>query len=170
MKPSRLFVISLLLVTTSQASAQAYKCLGTSGKIEYRDRPCTSSQSVEKTFNQAIAPNDTDRMNAIDRNGRQAKENLQLAGAQEQVAGPAVQQRDQEEASRKPGANPGSPAAAPHPAVVSGGICSESYSWDSCRKLGIDSVVDCKRMDEDIVFRTNVLQSKGIQCKDSHRR
>lgn len=169
MKPSRPFFLVLALVITSQASAQAYKCLGTNGKTEYRDRPCTAAQTVERTFNQAIAPNDTDRNSAIDRNGRQVKESQRLAGEQEPALGPVAQQR-QDETTRKPEATPGTPVVAPYPAIVSGGICSESYSWDTCRKLGIDSVVDCKRMDEDIVFRTSVLQSKGIQCKDSHRR
>lgn len=170
MKPSRLFFIALVLVATSQASAQAYKCLGTNGKAEYRDRPCSSAQTVEKTFNQEIAPNDADRNSAIDRAERQAKENQRLAAEQEQVSVSAVQQREKENTNRKPETHPGAPAATPYPAVVSGGICSESFSWDTCRKLGIDSVVDCKRMDEDIVFRTSVLQSKGIQCKDSRRR
>ena len=170
MKTPRLFFVALVLVATSQASAQAYKCLGTNGKIEYRDSPCTTAQTVEKTFNQAIAPNDADRISATDRARRQGKENQRLAGEQELASASAIQPREQEEANRKPGANPGTPAAAPHPAIVSGGICAESYSWDTCRKLGIESVVDCKRMDEDIVFRTSVLQSKGIQCRDSHRR
>ncbi len=167
MKTPRLLFVALVLVATSQASAQAYKCLGTNGKIEYRDSPCTTAQTVEKTFNQTIAPNDADRISAADRARRQGKENQRLAEDQEHVS--ALQPRE-EEANRKPGANPGTPAAAPHPAIVSGGICAESYSWDTCRKLGIESVVDCKRMDEDVVFRTSVLQSKGIQCRDSHRR
>lgn len=50
-------------------------------------------------------------------------------------------------------------------AAASGAICTGPYSWDACRKLGVDSVVDCKRMDEDVVFRVGVLQSKGIQCR-----
>jgi len=168
MKTSHLFVVALVFVVTSQASAQAYKCLGTNGKIEYRDSPCTSAQTVEKTFKQGIAPNDTNRISATDRTVGQTKENKRDGG--EQGLAPAAQQREHEETNRKPVANQGTPIAAPSPAIVSGGICSESYSWDTCRKLGIESVVDCKRMDEDIVFRTGILQSKGIQCNSSHRR
>lgn len=164
MKIPRPFIVALLLVATSQASAQAYKCLGATGKIEYRDSPCTSTQTVEKTFNQVIAPSDADRISAIDRAGRQTKEE------RENTPGSAGQQLEHEETTRRPVANQSASASAPHPAVVSGGICTESFSWDTCRKLGVDSVVDCKRLDEDVVFRTSVLQSKGIQCKYSHRR
>lgn len=168
MKPLRLLFYSLVLVLSTQASAQAYKCLGTNGKTEYRDRPCGSTQTVEKTFNQEIAPNDADRVSAVERNQRDAKAQQQPAAEPAPVSGSAAAQAD--DGRRKPRVNPGTPAVALHPAVVSGGICSESLSWDSCRKLGIDSVVDCKRMDDDIVFRTSVLQSKGIQCKESRRR
>ena len=168
MKPLRLLFYSLVLVISSQASAQAYKCLATNGKTEYRDRPCSSAQTVEKTFTQEIAPNDADRISAVERSEREAKAQQRLAAEQAPVSVSAAQQAD--DGQRKPRVNPGTPAVALHPAVVSGGLCTESLSWDSCRKLGIDSVVDCKRMDDDIVFRTSVLQSKGIQCKESRRR
>ena len=170
MKMHHPFIVALLLVATTQASAQAYKCIGPNGKAEYRGSPCTSAQSLERTFNQTIAPNDADRISATDRAARQTKENQRLAGEQERTPGTATQQHVQVAKNREPAPHQGIPAAAPYPAVVSGGICSESYSWDTCRKLGIESVVDCKRMDEDIVFRTSILQSKGIECKNSHRR
>lgn len=148
----------LLFAVASHATAQAYKCLDQHGKIEYRGSPCAASQTVEKTFNQSLAPNETGRAS------RPANASPPASGDRESAPTASVTGGKPAESHSTP--QP-SPVSSPASATVSGGICTGPFSWDDCRKLGVDSVVDCKRMDEDVVFRTSVLQSKGIQCRYS---
>ena len=148
----------LWFAVAAHAAAQAYKCLDPHGKIEYRGSPCAASQTVEKTFNQTLVPNETERASRSAKAGlppSSERENTPAASATRPEAGGVLAERHN------------TPHPSPVSATVSGGICTGPYSWDACRKLGIDSVVDCKRMDEDIVFRTSVLQSKRIQCRYS---
>ena len=138
-----------------QANAAAYKCVGNNGKVEYRDVPCASSQKAEKTFEQDLG--------SVQPAAARAGEGTKLASNTAPTAEPNA---------------PASAAANPRPAAASpatadarsdyalGGLCSGNISWDNCRKLGIDSVVDCKRMDEDTVYRVSVLESKGVQCRN----
>ena len=158
MKTLRPIIALVFLAAASQATAQAYKCLDANGKIEYRGSPCAASQTVEKTFKQGLAPADSER------NNRPIKATPQSDSEHERAQ---IIRTTPQEDGKKPTENAPPPSAAPAGATVSGGICTGSFSWDACRKLGIDSVVDCKRMDEDFVYRTSVLQSKGIQCKYS---
>ncbi len=158
MKAIRPIITLLFLAAASQATAQAYKCLDANGKIEYRGSPCGTSQTVEKTFNQALAPSDAEHAN------RPPKVTPQASNEPERT--PVAQVTPQGE-SKTVADNAHTPSPAPTGATISGGICTDSFSWDACRKLGIDSLADCKRMDDDLVFRTGVLQSKGIQCKYS---
>lgn len=140
-----------------QANAAAYKCVGSNGKIEYRDVPCASSQKVDKTFDQDLGSTPP----AAARAGEGTKIAANVAPADDKAREAAAPQA---ETNARPHA--GSPASADARSDYAlGGLCSGNISWDNCRKLGIDSVVDCKRMDEDTVFRVSVLESKGVQCR-----
>ena len=137
-----------------QANAAAYKCVGSNGKIEYRDVPCATSQKVEKTFSQDLGSN---QPTAVRSN----------AGANFAAeAAPPAEAVSQSNSQANAGQAASSVATADSRSDYAlGGLCSGNISWDNCRKLGIDSVVDCKRMDEDTVFRASVLESKGVQCR-----
>jgi len=159
------FVVTVLLVAaTSYASAQAYKCAGPGGKIEYRDIPCSSVQKVEKTFYQEPGPSTPTAPRAVDSTvvpaGAAATDDKASRHASRSAAEQTTHETDSSLAT-----NPGTTLVESRSGPIAGGVCSGNLSWDTCRKLGIDSVVDCKRMDEDAVFRAGVLQSKGIQCR-----
>ncbi len=158
MKIFRCTFAILLLAAATHAAAQAYKCLDQYGKIEYRGSPCAASQTVEKTFTQSVAPNDAERV------GRPIKASPPANNEREHTPAATVTHRDNGE---KPTENRSAPPTTPVLTTVTDGVCTGPFTWDACRKLGVDSVVDCKRMDEDVVFRTSVLQSKGIQCRYS---
>lgn len=55
--------------------------------------------------------------------------------------------------------------------LLSVSVCASAMgtSWDTCRKLGLTSVVDCKRYDEDPAFRAQVRQSIGLNSETSGR-
>ena len=167
MKMNRLVLTALFLVIATQASAAAYKCVGVGGKVEYRDVPCLSSQKVEKTFSQDMGSSEPVAARATGPTPAPAG------------AAPADDRASQPAPRAAPGAQPhesdsrlaansmasGATVADSRADYTTGGLCSGSISWDNCRKLGLDSTVDCKRLDEDSVFRASVLQSKGIQCR-----
>ena len=166
MRMSR-FVLTVSVVCMAfavQANAAAYKCVGNNGKVEYRDVPCASSQRVEKTFDQQLGSSQPVAAR-VGESSRLAPG----AASTDDLARQAVAQAEPNTQAGVP-ANPRPAAGSPAPADARsdnalGGLCSGNISWDNCRKLGIDSIVDCKRMDEDTVYRVSVLESKGVQCR-----
>ena len=157
---SAAFLVFLAALTCTQANAGAYKCLSPNGKVEYRDSPCATTQKVEKTFSQELSPAASSAPRANDSSVASSKEVQPTAGSEQAPAAAGGQKA----------LDPKTPASQrilvseSEPSMISGGACSGNLSWDTCRKLGIESIVDCKRMDEDLVFRASVLQSKGVQC------
>lgn len=158
MKVKHFGLAALCLAFAMQADAAAYKCVGNNGKIEYRDVACASSQKVEKTFDQELGSSQPIAVRSSE------GANLAANAAPQAEAISQTNRPTNTPANAKPAT--GSVATADSRSDYAlGGLCSGNISWDNCRKLGIDSIVDCKRMDEDSVFRVSVLQSKGIQCR-----
>jgi hypothetical protein len=167
MNMNRLALTMLLLVIATQANATAYKCIGAGGKVEYRDVPCLSSQKVEKTFSQDLGSSQPVAAGITDPSPTPAGA-APADGKASQSAPRAVPGAQPHETDSRLSANSvasGATIADSRADYAAGGLCSGSISWDNCRKLGLDSIVDCKRLDEDTVFRASVLQSKGIQCR-----
>jgi len=163
----RLVLTALLLVIAAQSNAAEYKCVGAGGKVEYRDVPCSSSQKVEKTFSQDLGSSQPVAVRIANPSPTSAGA-VQADGKVAQAAPPAVPGTQQHETDSGQAANSagfGATIVDSRSDYVTGGLCSGSISWDNCRKLGLDSIVDCKRLDEDTVFRASVLQSKGIRCR-----
>lgn len=50
-------------------------------------------------------------------------------------------------------------------------LCSSAMAtdWATCRKLGLSSVADCKRFDEDRAFRDQVRAANGLETSDQRR-
>jgi hypothetical protein len=50
-------------------------------------------------------------------------------------------------------------------------VCTAAVAtdWATCRKLGLSSVADCKRFDEDRVFRDQVKAANGLETSDQRR-
>ena len=167
MNMNRLVVTALLLAIATQANAAAYKCIGAGGKVEYRDVACSSSQKVEKTFSQDLGSSPLAAARAKDAMPIPAGA-AQADGKASQAVPSAAPGAQQHETDSRLAANSvasGATTADSRADYATGGLCSGRISWDNCRKLGLDSIVDCKRLDEDTVFRASVLQSKGIQCR-----
>jgi len=165
MNVNHLVLTALFLAVATQASAAAYKCVGAGGKVEYRDVPCSSSQKVEKTFSQD--PGSSQSV-AASTTGPAPGAAAPADNRANQLAPRALPGAQQQEADSRLAANSAGSGATivdSRSDSAVGGLCSGSISWDNCRKLGLDSIVDCKRLDEDTVFRASVLESKGIQCR-----
>jgi len=93
------------LISAQGAMAQTYKCTGTGGKVEFRDKPCAGG-SAEKIIQLPAGPSDEDQLRARQRAAQMGAEVDQIESERE-----AAMLRQQQEQARVAPAYP--PHAAP---------------------------------------------------------